>query len=329
MKPLFSYAVLAFLSLLFMVGCSSSEFRDRASDYHLAQPVTHPLPEEFNQRDSLPIPVPERGVQALAGEVPRPDPLRVVTADSPLVEQRADEEAAWLLVQRSPAEVWPSLQSFAEEQDLPIQSRNPRRGEITWEADAASDLPAQKISLRQGVRRGTAEIRLRSFDAEENLAFSDYDRTRLMALEQYLNASLPAGNQGISQQAQSLHLREQVRLVDRDERQVLVLRLEFDRAWSELARVLENHFDEDMQQLQDFDRSEGRFYVRYVPEADRPSGFFARLFRRGPADDAHHYQLYLSEYKDELDLILETKPGQAAPEDVESEVLRWVERQLR
>lgn len=329
MKSIPLYTVTGLFALMLASGCSSSDYRDRSDDYHAAEAVSHDLPSHYQQRNVMPIPSPERSAQGLSGEVPRPDPLRVTTAETPLVEQRADEEAAWLLVQRSPAEVWSSLQAFAEEQDLPVQSRNPRRGEIIWEEDAASGLAAQKITLRQGVRRGTAEVRLRSFDSEQDLAFSDYDRTRLMALEQYLHASLQAGNQGISQQAQSLHTREQVRLVDRDDRQVLVFRLEFDRAWSELTRVLEEHFDEDLQQLQDLDRSEGRIYLRYVPEEDRPSGFFARLFRRGPADAEHHYQLYLTEYKDELDLVLETEPGQAAPEKVESELLSWLERQLR
>jgi len=110
---------------------------------------------------------------------------------------------------------------------------------------------------------------------------------------------------------------------------VLVFRLEFDRAWSELTRLLEDEFDEEVQQLKDLNRSEGRIYLRYVPQDERSQGFFARLFGRGPSEDAHHYQLHLVEYNNELDLLLETKPGKAAPEEVERELLSWLERQLR
>lgn len=329
MKLMQTGTAVVLLTALVISGCSSSSYRDRSDDYSEAQEVEHELPGEYRHRDAMPVPEGERARQARSGDVPRPDPLRVTDADTPLVEQRTDEEAAWLWVQRSPAEVWPALQAFAEEQDMPVTSRDPRRGEITWQEDSASGLAAQKISLRQGVRRGTAEVRLRSFDGDAHLGFSDYDRTRLMALEQYLLSSLQDGDQRVSRQAQSLHTQQQVRLVDRDDRQVLVFRLEFDRAWSELTLLLEKEFDEEVQELKDLDRSEGRIYLRYVPQDERRSGFFARLFRRGPAADAHHYQLHLAEYNNELDLILETEPGEAAPESVENELLSWLERQLR
>lgn len=330
MKLTQSCMAVALLTALVISGCSSSTYRDRSNDYSEAQEVEHELPGNYRHRDAMPIPKANRARQARAGDVPRPDSLRVTDGDTPLVEQRTDEDAAWLLVQRSPAEVWPALQAFAEQQDLPVTSSQPRRGEITWQEDAASGLAAQKVTLRQGVRRGTAEVRLRSFEGDDSqLGFSDYDRARMMALEQFLLSSLQEGDQRVSQQAQSLHTRQQVRLVDRDDRQVLVLRLDYDRAWSELTRLLEDEFNEDVQQLNDLDRSEGRIYLRYVPQDERRRGFFARLFRRGPADDAHHYQLHLAEYNNELDLILETAPGEAAPEEIETELLSWLERQLR
>jgi|AntRauTorckE6833_2_1112554.scaffolds.fasta_scaffold10292_4 uncharacterized lipoprotein len=329
MKFMQTYTVVALLTVLIISGCSNSSYRDRSDDYHQAREVTHGLPDDYRHRDAMPIPELQRTGHARDGEVPRPEPLRVTASDTPLVEQRADDDAAWLLVQRSPAEVWPALQAFAEQQDMPVTGSYPRRGEITWQEDATSGLAAQKIILRQGVRRGTAEVRLRSFEGNNNLAFSDYDRTRLMALKQFLLATLQEGDSRVSQQAQSLHTRQQVRLVDRDDRQVLVFRLEFDRAWSELTRLLEDEFDEEVQQLKDLNRSEGRIYLRYVPQDERSQGFFARLFGRGPSEDAHHYQLHLVEYNNELDLLLETKPGKAAPEEVERELLSWLERQLR
>ena len=317
-------------ALLLASGCSSSEYRDRSTDFAEAQAVEHALPDEIRARDAMPIPQGERSPQARLGDPPRPNPLRVREAGAPVVDLRTDEEAAWLLVERSPAEVWPGLQRFAEQQDLPVIESNPRSGHITLDADRVSNLAPQRISLRQGVRRGTSEVRLRSVAEDgELLGFSDYDLTRLSRLKNELIASLQDSDQQVSRQAQSLHSREQVRLVDRDERLVLVFRLEYDRVWSELTRLLEQEFDERHQQLEDLDRSEGRFYLRYVPRDERRTGFFARLFRRGPSADAHHYQLYLAEYNQELDLILEVEPGQAAPVAVEEELLRWLERQLR
>lgn len=329
MRFLQNYTAVALLSALILSGCSSSEYRDRADDYRKAEKAEHELPEGFRHRDAMPIPETERPAQARSSSVPRPEPMRIAGAETPLVEQRTDDEAAWLLVQRSPSEVWPALQTFTEELDLAVTSSNPRQGEILLDADQASDLAAQRIQLRQGVRRGTSEVRLRSIEQERTLAFSDYDRTRLMSLENYLQASFQEEGQRVSQQAQALHSSRNLRLVDRDDRQVLVFRLEYDRVWSELTRLLEDEFDSDAQRLDDFNRNEGRFYLRYVPQDERRRGFFARLFRRGPSADAHHYQLYLAEYNNELDLILETEPGEAAPRAVEEELLRWLERQLR
>ncbi|SFC39874.1 NlpB/DapX lipoprotein [Marinospirillum celere] len=329
MKPVQTYTAVALLSALVVSGCSSSEYRDRADDYRDAEKAEHALPDDIRHRDAMPIPQAERSAQARSGDVPRPESMRITGSDTPIVDQRTDEDAAWLLVQRSPAEVWPALQAYSDELDVAVTGSNPGRGEILLEADQASDLAAQRIELRQGVRRGTSEVRLRSVEDNRTLAFSEYDRTRLMGLENYLQASLQEGDQRVSQQAQTLHSTRNVRLVDRDGRQVLVFRLEYDRVWSELVRLLEDEFDEDIQRLDDFNRSEGRFYLRYVPQDERRRGFFARLFRRGPGADEHHYQLYLAEYNNELDLLVEVEPGEAAPVAVEEELLRWLERQLR
>ncbi|MBE0506491.1 MAG: outer membrane protein assembly factor BamC [Marinospirillum sp.] len=310
-------------------GCSSSEFRDRNSDYHKAEAASYTLPENLAQRDAMPIPEASGHRISSAQQAPRPEPLRVLDEKEGVVQQRADEQGGWLLVTRSPSEVWTSLQAFAQSQDVAVTSSNPRQGQILLAADTASRLPAQRISLRQGVRRGTSEVRLHSIEDQQLLPFSDYDRTRMMSMEAFLVTSLTEGGQSVSLQAQSLHSNHSIRLVDRDGREVLVMQLEYDRAWTELVHLLEDEFNDDYQRLDDLNRSEGRFYVRYVPQNQRPSGFWSRLFSRAPAADAHNYQLFLSEYHQELDLILETAQGVAAPEAVETELLSWLERQLR
>lgn len=317
------------LLLALVSGCSSSEFRDRNSDYHKAEAATYNLPDHLVQRDAMPVPASSERRITSAQQAPRPEPLRVLDEKDGLVQQRVDERGSWLMVARSPGEVWTSLQSFAQSQDVAVTSSNPRQGQILLAADPASRLPAQEISLRQGVRRGTSEVRLHSVENQQSLPFSDYDRARMMAMEAYLISSLTDGGQSVSLQAQSLHSNHAIRLVDRDGRQVLVMRLDYDRAWAELVHLLEDEFNDDYQQLNDRNRSEGRLYLRYVPLEQRPSGFWSRLFSRAPAMDEHNYQLYLAEYHQELDLILETAPDVAAPEAVEAELLQWLERRLR
>lgn len=321
------------LPLLLLVGlvagCSSSEYRDRNADYHQAGEVDNDLPSSYPDRDAMPIAEANRSVNKAVKKAPRPEPLRVTDEAEGLVTERADEEGAWLLVMRSPSEVWTSLRAFGESRDVAMVAASPRRGELSLAADVESKLPAQRINLRQGVRRGTSEVRLHSYEAGQNLPWNDYDRSRIKSLAEFLTVSLNESGSSVSLQAQSLQDNQLVRLIDRDARQVLVLQLEYERAWAELVNLLEDKFTDDWQKLEDLNRSEGRIFVRYVPKDLRPAGFFARLFRRGPKADEHYYQLHLSEYHQELDLILENTPGQAAPEDVELELLIWLERQLR
>ncbi|WP_114417242.1 outer membrane protein assembly factor BamC [Marinospirillum perlucidum] len=314
------------LTGLVLAGCSTGDFRDRSEDYHRAEAADYPLPEDYDQQDALPVPEAE-GRASGQEAVPRPQPLAVSDAQEEVVTLRTDSDSAWLLVQEAPASVWPTLQQLLEDLDLSVVSSDPRSGEIIW--SEGQNLPPQELALRQGIRRGSSEIRVRSLDDGEKLAFSEYDRTRLLTLKNELEVRLGQSGQGVSQQAQALQGDEAVRLVDRDARKVLVLRLDYDRAWSELSYLLEKEFDEDVRKLKDLNRDEGRFYIRFVPREEREQGFFASLFGAGPGPEEHHYQLYLEEYASELDLVLQTEPGQAAPAAVEEEVLRWIEQQLR
>ncbi|NLW05457.1 MAG: outer membrane protein assembly factor BamC [Pseudomonadaceae bacterium] len=312
-----------------MAGCSSSEYQDRNTDYYQAHEASNDLPRSYPNQDAMPIAKAERSFNEPKLKAPRPEPLRVMDEAEGLVTERVDEQGAWLLVLRSPSEVWTSLRAFAESRDVALVSASPRRGELALAADPASRLPAQRIDLRQGVRRGTSEIRLRSYEVGQDLPWSDYDRSRVKSLAEFLTASLSQAGHSVSLQAQSLQDNQLVRLVDRDERQVLVMQLEYERAWAELVNLFEDKFTDDWQKLEDLNRSEGRFYIRYVPKDARPSGFFARLFSRGPKPEEHHYQLHLTEYGQELDLVLESLTNQAAPAAIELELLTWLERQLR
>lgn len=310
-------------------GCSSSEYRDRNTGYHQANQVKNDLPANYPDQDVMPITEASRRFNEPQLKAPRPESLRVMNETEGLVTERVDEQGTWLLIMRSPSEVWTSLRAFAESRDVAMVSASPRRGELTLAADSKSQLPAQRMDLRQGVRRGTSEIRLNSYEAGRNLPWSDYDRSRLKSLAEFLIASLSEGSHSVSLQAQSLQDNQLVRLTDRDDRQILVMQLEYERAWAELVNLLDDKFTDDWQMLEDINRSEGRLYIRYVPQDLRPSGFFARLFSRGPKPEEHHYQLYLTEYSQELDLVLDISPNQAAPSAVESELLTWLERQLR
>lgn len=328
-KPSYLVAGLACASLVFSLSaCSKSNFLDRTADYHTAEKVSNRLPASYAEADLMPLTEPASRPQKSLKDAPRPESLRVASEEE-LVTERVDAQGTWLLIMRSPSEVWTSLRDFVENQDLPLETANPKQGELVLAADAASRLPAQHFQLRQGVRRGSAEIHLNSYADGQRLAWSTYDSNRLQALAQHLKISLLEDDLSVSLQAQSLQDQRLVRLVDRDERQVLELSITYERAWAEILNLLEDEFNDDWQKLEDVNRTAGLIYVRYVPVVERPKGFWARLFAKKPKEGVHLYQLALVDYHPNIDVTLETTAGQPAPESVERELLAWLERQLR
>lgn len=321
--------VLLTVSIAMMAGCSaSSPYRDRAEDYRQAKPSHYELPPVPGERDEMPIP--EGSSQGYTGDefvAPRPESMQTGVAERPPVELRKDDQGPWLWVNAGPAKVWPALQRFVEEKDLDVVYTNPRSGELMVRADVGGT-PAQRFSLRQGVGRQTAEVRIASMSSGQVLPFSEFDRERMMALEQYLLATQQQQSSRVSLAAQNLDDGDQVRWVDRDGRRLLVLDFAFDRSWGELQNLLSNGFDEDAQRLDDQDRSQGIFYIHYLARSERDSGFWSWLFGSDNADKAKAYRLVLRPSGDMTELHVEDESGQPADIQVEQELLDWVRRQL-
>lgn len=308
-----------------LVGCSRSEFRDRSSDYDQAQAAAFDLPPEFAERPQMRIPQVDQTPVA-SKRVPRPEPLTLLDEAGRVVELRQEDERSWLLVLHSPSAVWPALQGYLDQAGLSRTQADPRRGQLAWSGEQGT----QSLVLRQGVRRGTSEVRLFSLDDQGQRVFTALDQQTTEQMEVYLRDVLQQENRQVSLEARSLHAREQVERVEVDGESRLYLTLDYDRAWNELAQLLEDQFDQPWQKLNDLDRSAGHFYLRYVPQDQRPSGFFSRWWSRGTGQNTHQYRLVLQpETASRLQLSLETAEGEAAPEAVQQEVMRWLERQLR
>lgn len=347
-------------SVILLAACSSSKYRDRNSDYYLAEAKINPLPPEFQQLDAMPL-EPTQPLNKAQKRIPRPEAQLSYTEPEQLVQLREDAQGeSWLLANRSPAEVWPALRVFAATNELATLASRPTQGQLILqlptqqpeasqlgsllayrqayqqqdeqqESQQAQDLTDEKIQpvkpaverkqleihLRQGVRQASSEIRLNN---------PDY----LEPIQSFLQQQLLSNNAGVSMQAQSLQTQHQVYLQDRDERQVLVLELGYARAWSELTYLLEEEAkSRSWLALTDYNRDAGRVYLQYIPKEKRLGGFFSRLFKPSPKLKNYNYQLVLNSYAQELDLVVETAAGVAAPAEIEQEILAWLEHQLR
>lgn len=301
-------------SVILLAACSSSKYRDRNSDYYLAEAKNNPLPPEFQQLDAMPL-EPTQPLNKAQKRIPRPEAQLSYTEPEQLVQLREDAQGkSWLLANRSPAEVWPALRVFAATNELATLASRPTQGQLILQLPATQQL---EIHLRQGVRQASSEIRLNN---------PDY----LEPIQSFLQQQLLSNNAGVSMQAQSLQTQHQVYLQDRDERQVLVLELGYARAWSELTYLLEEEAkSRSWLALTDYNRDAGRVYLQYIPKEKRLGGFFSRLFKPSPKLKNYNYQLVLNSYAQELDLVVETTAGVAAPAEIEQEILAWLEHQLR
>lgn len=301
--------------VFWLAACSSSNYRDRNSDYHLAEAKQNDLPNNFKQQDLMPLEA-TAPLSKPQKKLPRPEAQLSYTEPEQLVQLREERPSSnnWLLANRSPAEVWPALRLFADENNLETLAAKPTQGDLLLLTNNNQQL---QINLRQGVRQASSEIRL------SNTSY-------LAELQIFLQQQLLSNQTGVSMQAQSLQTQRKVYLQDRDSRQVLVLEIDFARAWAELTNLLEEEAKvRNWLALTDINRNEGRVFINYLPKEKRPSGFFSRLFKPKPQLKNYSYQLLLTSYNKELDLVVETSEGIAAPVDIEQEILAWLEHQLR
>ena len=188
-RTLLSLSVLT--CVMTLAGCANpfgqqGYLRDKSGDYtqeKAAEPVK--LPEGSNAKDLGDIlVVPETGQawQQLPAEfeIPRPaQRLSMKEGDNYSLERDGVDE--WLLTGKSPAEIWPGVLSFLENNGVTASSQNPRTGviETTW-ADFGDDKEHGvmyrafgslvgvenleqmedrfRFDIRNGVKAGTAEV---------------------------------------------------------------------------------------------------------------------------------------------------------------------------
>jgi len=210
-------------------------------------------------------------------------------------------EAAWLVVADPPAAVWPRLKQYLADNGVPVVRERPDLGlmETAWvkvEPGPAESLRGAigdryphgqalrfRITLEQGVRRGTSEVHIFEQLAERPdpaMAWPDElgDGAMLADLGAYLASEL--GGSGISLAAQNIAAAEKAS-IERDPSGMpyLDLRLGFERAWATVGQALANAEID----VTDIDRDQSVFYVRVAEgELDRSrSGGLGSLLRFG------------------------------------------------
>ena len=141
-------------------------FRDRQGEYLEAETIPRTvIPEGLDGYvidDLLVIPeIGEQGTQAFL-DAPRPRPLEGAS-DREVVIQRMTNRA-WIIVDASPAEVWPRIRDYWRQENIQIATENPTIGQMdtAWFERSTDVLNREKfrVLIETGFQDNSSEIRL-------------------------------------------------------------------------------------------------------------------------------------------------------------------------
>ncbi|WP_110685993.1 outer membrane protein assembly factor BamC [Salinicola aestuarinus] len=324
MKPILKWMPLMLCSSVALSGCGlfqSGYYYDRNDEYRNAE-MSEPLqlPDSQNAiryQDSMPVPQADSDFMASEADpdAPRPAPLAASgSSDQPFAEMRKAGSESWLLVSAAPASVWPRLQGFVADHGVETTAIDPASGRI--------DTPQGSLSVRQGLRGGTSEVRCDVGASAQCLS----------AVKAYLEAGGDTDT-GVSLAAQPLDQSERIKLQNRGDSWQLALALDGERAWSEILYQLQNAFDADRLTLVDQNRSAGQFYVDYR-DRDASAGSWGgwanpvNWFGEDAAP-ATRYRLQLQSQADSTTVGVEDPDGGQVPASASRDLLDAIAATLR
>lgn len=369
MKRLAGFCALAAV-LSTVSGCGwlwgeEGYFRDRGSDYLEARqtaPMKLPPNVEMRRLDPL-LPVPMNVADSQRGsefEVPRPQPLRSTQEVSEFGLQQSGD-SRWVVAQRAPAEIWPMLRQFFEDNGFRIAEERLHVGELVtaWqpldalsapmarrlggrvsEQEAGSEIRV-RVRIEPGVQRNSSEIFVSSVlrpagsaaeDTPGGRADTGLDAALLDEMTASLARSAERGGSVSLLAARDFDAPSRVSLSeDGNGNPFLSLDADFDRAWSSIGRALEM----SNVRVDDINRSLGVYYINLAEKAEKDTkpGFLGRLLGRGddPEDveaRAERYQVRLTRVAESVQVTVEKDMNTFAPEEVARQVLSMLQEHL-
>lgn len=221
----------------------------------------------------------------------------------------------WLVVDQPPEKLWPLLKAFWQETGFKLNLEDAQLGlmETDWNENRAKlpqdfirrtvgkyldnlystgELDQYRTRLERNATGGT-EIYIshrglvEGFKEEDRIKTSWVPRPVDPELEiemlRRLMVKLGASKEQAGLQAAAVAPQLTARLDSRDGQPVVLVAESFERAWRRVGLTL----DRAGFTVEDRDRSQGTYFVRYVaptPPGQEEPGFFSRLFSSTPAD---------------------------------------------
>ncbi|MBA6421411.1 outer membrane protein assembly factor BamC [Pseudomonas neustonica] len=372
MKPVLSALTIGVLASLSGCGYLMGDegyFRDRGSDYQDAQVQPRmTVPADLQSKpigDLLPVPgqISATGVSAKDYETPRPQPM-LASADTAAFSLQQDGRDRWLLAQLPATDVWPLLERFWADYQVPMAQHDRalsqfstdwmdfskgaysplvRRLLPTLEEGRRIDGEEQRfrIRLEPGVNAGSSEVRVihQSRDIGDDDSewpsrsdISGFERGLLAELETYLNQSIANRNSGQGSSLANIGPIQTSLEQDGAGNSVLAMSTDFNRAWVEVGDSLSRA---DVL-VTDFNRSSGVYYVdldQTRSDKEEP-GFFSGWFGGDDEDEkdesaaASQIQVRLTPVSNRIEVTVDAGIEKAADGTVARDLLQKIRDNL-
>ncbi|MEQ8954772.1 MAG: outer membrane protein assembly factor BamC, partial [Gammaproteobacteria bacterium] len=169
------YRLLASI-LVLLPGCNflagdEGVFRDRGGDYTEAvdlPPMQIPVELDSYTIDPLYV-IPNRllvDTDVFAEEIPKPKPLETRRREGVIIQNLGDRR--WILIDATPAQVWPLVRDYWTELSVSLDYENPGAGimETAWleiDSDATSK-HKYRITIEPGLHSGYSEVYVRHLE---------------------------------------------------------------------------------------------------------------------------------------------------------------------
>lgn len=231
-----------------------------------------------NKEDHYPIDVFAK--DTVFQEVPKPRQIFSAGGASE-VQLRRLGELLWVYVETLPSTTWPITRSYWETSEFQLLDADPETGVMLIDFDDEINF---KITIEHGIKESSSEIFLSGVNKEGDEIIELGQEKIQPYLEDIVNyiADSVGTFSGTSLAAQSLNDRKKSRIFSENNRTVIELDLNFERAWSTVSRAINS----SKIISNDRNREEGIFYVSLSVDNENNRSRFnpLSLFRRNPSD---------------------------------------------
>ena len=231
-----------------------------------------------SEEDHYPIDVAAQ--DTIFQEVPKPRQIFSAGGASE-VQLRRLGDLLWIYVETLPSTTWPITRSYWETSEFQLLDANPETGEMLIDFDEEINF---KITIEHGIKESSSEIFLSGVQKDEGASVElDQDEIQpyLEDIVSYIADSVGTFS-GTSLAAQSLNDKKKSRIFSENERTVIELDLNFERAWSTVSRAI------NASQIisNDRNRDEGIFYVSLSAQEESSESRFNpfSFLRRNPSE---------------------------------------------